>query len=280
VPQRLDGSRTLAQQVQTLVRESIRTTGATHSQLLAVGASWTGAGRGTSPVGDPADDPFDQLRKQSDVPVIIDNSINLSAIGERWRGLATGVSDFAFVSVGAGVGVGIVVSDELVRGAHLAAGDLANLPESLPSPGNRRRPQPVGAMDASALLGYAQGLRWKDGPPDAIGDIFARLDNEPSARRVIEAQAARIAFGIATICAVLDPELVVLGGGIGSFPQLLEPVREATGTLMTHPVRIESSLLRDQAALYGALAAALRDAHDQLFRRGTGLLPISRRSTG
>jgi predicted NBD/HSP70 family sugar kinase len=265
VKQRTDGGRTLAEQVHTVVREAVRATGATHSQLLAIGASRMRTSQ--SPQSDEAsEDPFEQLRERSDVPVLIDHSINLSAIGEKWRGLASGVSDFAFVSVGASVGVGIVMSDELVRGAHLTAGNVASLPESRSSP--KRRPGSSGAMDAASLLEEARGLRWAGDPPDSIADIFARLDTEPSARKLLKAEAERIAFAVATICAVVDPELIVLGGGIGSFPELLEPVREATRALMGHPARIESSLLRDQAALYGALAAALSDAHDQLFRRG------------
>jgi predicted NBD/HSP70 family sugar kinase len=268
VPHRLDGGRTLAQQVQTLVREMARTIGATHSHLLAIGASAT-----PSALAQPAeDDPFSLLRQRSDVPVLVDNSVNLSAVGEKWRGFATEVSDFAFVSVGAGVGVGIVVADELVRGAHRAAGNIGSLPAVLKSPNNSGAFVPIGAMDAASVLEEAALLRWKDGAPKSIADLFARLDSEPSARRVVLALAGRVAFVVASICAMLDPELVVLGGGIGSLPQLLDPVRAAVADLLTHPVPIESSLLHDEAALYGALASGLRDARDQLFRRGTRLI--------
>jgi predicted NBD/HSP70 family sugar kinase len=245
-----------------------RTIGATHSHLLAIGASAT-----PSALAQPAeDDPFSLLRQRSDVPVLVDNSVNLSAVGEKWRGFATEVSDFAFVSVGAGVGVGIVVADELVRGAHRAAGNIGSLPAVLKSSNNSDAFVPIGAMDAASVLEEAALLRWKDGAPESIADLFARLDAEPSARRVVLALAGRVAFVVASICAMLDPELVVLGGGIGSLPQLLDPVRAAVADLLTHPVPIESSLLHDEAALYGALASGLRDARDQLFRRGTRLI--------
>ena len=204
--------------------------------------------------------------------VLVDNSVNLSAVGEKWRGFATEVSDFAFVSVGAGVGVGIVVADELVRGAHRAAGNIASLPVVLKPSTSAGTFGPIGAMDAASLLEEATRLHWEHGPPACIADLFARLDSEPSARRLVDAQARRMAFVVASICAMLDPELVVLGGGIGSLPELLEPVRAAASALIAHPVPIESSLLHDEAALYGALASGLRDARDQLFRRGTRLI--------
>jgi predicted NBD/HSP70 family sugar kinase len=69
---------------------------------------------------------------------------------------------------------------------------------------------------------------------------------------------------------VLDPALVVLGGGIGSNPALLRPVRETVAALVPLTARIETSSLRERSALYGALAIALREAREHLFRQGRG----------
>jgi predicted NBD/HSP70 family sugar kinase len=302
--QTTDGGRSLAHQINALVRETIRTAGATHTQLLAVGASvlkpergGPGAGGGPGPARPDAArpdaagpdafgagtlgadtlgadafgrraDPLGLLRDQLDVPVLVDSSINLSAVGEKWRGLAAGVSDFVFVSVGASVGTGLVVGDQLVRGAHLAAGNIAALPGSPAGLlGERSGRTPLESMGARALVEQAARFPWAGEVPRTIAEIFDRLEADPSALEVLHAEAARIAFAIATVCAIVDPELVVLGGGIGSYPQLLGPVRELSAAQVPHAVRIESSLLGDQAALYGALAVALRDAREQLFRR-------------
>jgi predicted NBD/HSP70 family sugar kinase len=72
------------------------------------------------------------------------------------------------------------------------------------------------------------------------------------------------------VCAILDPELVVLGGGIGSSPLLLSPVRGAAAALVPLTARIERSLLGDQAALRGAIAFALHAARSQLIPPGGG----------
>jgi predicted NBD/HSP70 family sugar kinase len=275
--QATDGGRSLAHQINALVRETIRTAGATHTQLLAVGASVLKperGGPGGPDTGGPDTfgrraDPLGLLRDQLDVPVLVDSSINLSAVGEKWRGLAAGVSDFVFVSVGASVGTGLVVGDQLVRGAHLAAGNIAALPGSPAGLlGERSGRTPLESMGARALVEQAARFPWAGEVPRTIAEIFDRLEADPSALEVLHAEAARIAFAIATVCAIVDPELVVLGGGIGSYPQLLGPVRELSAAQVPHAVRIESSLLGDQAALYGALAVALRDAREQLFRRG------------
>ncbi len=69
--------------------------------------------------------PFaDELRERLDLPVVLENDINLAAVGERWRGAARGVDDFVFLSVGTGMGAGLVLGGELHRGRNGAAGEI------------------------------------------------------------------------------------------------------------------------------------------------------------
>jgi predicted NBD/HSP70 family sugar kinase len=70
---------------------------------------------------------------------------------------------------------------------------------------------------------------------------------------------------IATVCAILDPELVVLGGGIGASPLLLRPVRGSAAALVPITARVETSLLGERAALQGAIAVALHAARTTLL---------------
>src|ERR1700744_3097587 len=73
-------------------------------------------------------DPLSAIRSRFDVPALIENDVNVAAFAESWRGLARGVSTFAFVWVGTGVGVGLIMDGRLVRGAPGAAGQQAYLP--------------------------------------------------------------------------------------------------------------------------------------------------------
>jgi predicted NBD/HSP70 family sugar kinase len=75
-------------------------------------------------------------------------------------------------------------------------------------------------------------------------------------------------MAIAIVCAVMDPALVVLGGGIGSNPMLLSSVRGVAASLLPITARIEATALGDRAALRGALASALRAARDRLLAPG------------
>ena len=60
--------------------------------------------------------------------MLVDNNVNLAAVGEKWFGLARGVSTLVYIAIGAGIGMGIIIDDELVRGAHGAAGEIGYLP--------------------------------------------------------------------------------------------------------------------------------------------------------
>jgi predicted NBD/HSP70 family sugar kinase len=90
---------------------------------------------------------------------------------------------------------------------------------------------------------------------------------DAAAREVVEATGRHIGLAIASACAVLDPELVVLGGPVGGAPAMLGPVRAAAGRLVALPIRIETSVLGERASLEGALALALREARGRLFAR-------------
>ena len=142
-------------------------------------------------------------------------------------GLARGVSTMVFVSVGAGIGMGIVIDDEVVRGAHGAAGEIGYLPPAGDPFDPRHRlhgglEDEIGAAGIVAAFNAGRARR-----PRAVlrtRGVRARAhQGNAAARAVVDHVAARLGTAIAAVCAILDPELVVLGGGIGSNPLLLSP---------------------------------------------------------
>ena len=96
----------------------------------------------------------------------------------------------------------------------------------------------------------------------------AAAEGDARAKRVVRGEADRIALTVAAVAAVLDPELVILGGGIGANGELLlDPVRERLADVSPFRPRVEASLLREEATLYGSVSMALAAAHEQLFDR-------------
>jgi predicted NBD/HSP70 family sugar kinase len=91
------------------------------------------------------------------------------------------------------------------------------------------------------------------------------------AAQVVRTEAGRIALTIATIVPVVDPELVVLGGGIGrNGDLLLEPVVQELRSLSRFHPRVEVSALGEDGPVLGAVAIALQEAQDRLFARASG----------
>jgi predicted NBD/HSP70 family sugar kinase len=197
------------------------------------------------------------------VKVALDNDINLAAVGERWAGVARGVDDFAFLSVGTGTGVGLVRGGELHRGTHGAAGEID---WSLAGTGVDLDPSAAGVSVLAAEVGWPGGVDGSTPPYDAREIFTAARRGEPLARTIVDRVAHRIAAHIAPIAAVADPELVVLGGGLGmNGDLLLEPVRTLLREWLPYPPRVEISSLGESAVLMGAVATGLQSALDNVF---------------
>jgi predicted NBD/HSP70 family sugar kinase len=205
-----------------------------------------------------------ELREQFGMEVTIENDVNLAAVGERWAGVARGVDDFAFLSIGTGMGMGLVLGGELHRGSHGAAGEvdwaLAGVADEVDPSGD-------GTAALAARLAPEGVAGTTLAPPyDARAIFAAARRGDPLGRMVVEEVARRIAAHITPIAAVADPALVVLGGGLGANGDLLlTPVRRLLAAWIPYPPRVEISSLGDAAVLMGALAVGLRSALDNVF---------------
>ncbi len=198
-----------------------------------------------------------------------ENDVNLAALGEQWLGLGKGVANFVYLHVGTGVGAGLVLRGELYRGQTGSAGEVGYVPigGDPRQPALRRR----GALDADAgdsgLVATARRLGMAE-PVSARAVFAAARRGDPLALRVVAVEAGRIALGVAAIVPIVDPELVILGGGIGrNGDLLLEPVTRGVREISPFPVRIEISPLGEEATVLGAVWMALQAAQELLFTR-------------
>jgi predicted NBD/HSP70 family sugar kinase/DNA-binding CsgD family transcriptional regulator len=196
------------------------------------------------------------------LPVSLENDINLAALGEQWKGIARGVDDFAFLSIGTGLGSGIVLRGEIHRGHNGAAGEL-----DYARAGHDDFDPCASAFSALAAKAAAASRDTVLAPPyDAPAVFAAARRNDAVAKSVVAEEARRIALHIAPIAAVADVGLVVLGGGIGANADLLlEPVRSLLAGWLPYPPRVEVSSLGEAAALAGALALGRQAALDNVF---------------
>jgi predicted NBD/HSP70 family sugar kinase len=177
-------------------------------------------------------------------PLLVDNDVNLAALAEHRTGRASGATSFAYVYVGGGLGVGLYIGDQLIRGAHGLAGEIGYLPGAL---------SPTIAGDLAA-----SGLGRSDAPSNDVAALLELLDRTDD--KALGALSAAVGRAIISVAAVVDPDVVLLGGPVGTHPALLLRVREVIAGAFPGPTRVDHGTLGPDAPLHGALQSAIEHA--------------------
>ncbi|MDC2954646.1 ROK family transcriptional regulator [Streptomyces gilvifuscus] len=206
---------------------------------------------------------FDRMRAELGVPLEVHNDANLAALGEYTYGVGAGSRLFAYILIGTGLGMGVVGDGRLFTGAHGLAGEIG----FLPWPGQQKPARLEDAVSGVAVVEAARRFGMS-GQLTAKAVFDAARQGNDSAVRAVRLEGERIAYTVAAAAAVLDPDLVVLGGGVGhSVDLLLQPVRDNLRVLTPLRPRIAPSRLGEDAVLLGAVATALDTARDVVFER-------------
>src|SRR4051812_26288465 len=204
------------------------------------------------------------LRRLLGEGTTIENDVDAAAVAERDHGAGREFSTFALVSVGTGIGMGLVLDGELHRGAHGAAGEIAFLPLAdgeVDRRDARRRGALESAVSSAAVVRAARraGTRRRS----ARSVFAAAAAGDERAREIVSGEAALVARALGAIVAVIDPELIVLGGGIGRAPGFAEKVRTRLAELSPVVPEVRPSALGEDAVVDGCLAVG----GDQLWER-------------
>jgi predicted NBD/HSP70 family sugar kinase len=219
---------------------------------------------------------LEALRKRLGQSFTVENDTNLAALGEQAHGRGRGVANFVLVSIGTGVGMGIVIDGQLYRGARGAAGEIGYLPlgegDPVAKPAAARRRgmlESVAAADGIVATAHRLGM---GGRVTAKQVFEAARQGERKALAAVRIEAEHLARAVAAVSAVLDPELVILAGGIGRNGDLLIPPMAAglRQLLRSELPAIEVSALGDDAVVLGALATALSVARQRVLAKATG----------
>ncbi len=222
-----------------------------------------------------------ELDREFRAPIFMENDANMAAIGEHWRGVARGVDNFVFIALGTGIGSGIFTDGKLYRGHGGWAGELFRMNVDW-----QRWAEDFG--DTGHLESYVAGLgiaaeghkaldstrSAQEGglaqERDAYFVFEAFRQGNQQARAVLEKSFTMLGVGIANVIAVLDPDLIVLGGGIAKgAPQfMLDTVNKVVRSIqkdITPPIKL--SELEDKAQTFGAVHSALTLARRAIVRQ-------------
>jgi predicted NBD/HSP70 family sugar kinase len=207
------------------------------------------------------------LREAFGPGLAVENDVDAEALAERAHGHGQDADSFAFVHVGSGIGMGLVIDGKLHRGAHGVAGEIAFLPLADDQEVDRGEARRRGVLEAvaaaSAVVRQARraGIR---GPVSArrVFEVAARGDARASA--VVAEEARLVACAICCVIAVADPQLIVLGGGIGQAPGFAEAVTQSLRAVAPVLPEVKVSALGTDAVVDGCLAEGTGLAWRQL----------------
>jgi glucokinase len=216
-----------------------------------------------------------RLAMKTETPLVLDSDRSAYVLGEQWCGAARGKKDVVFLAVGTGIGAGILSGGRLIRGSRDIAGavgwfgldprfksEYASMGcfEAEASGGSigRKARELLAAGEPSSMLAIARGRIERI---TALTVVESARTGDPLARHILDTAIVFLAMGVANIVSILNPEMVVLGGGLFQAADLLlEPVRRQfkkwAQPLAAKKVRIEFSVLGENAGLYGAAKLA------------------------
>jgi glucokinase len=205
------------------------------------------------------------------LPVVVDNDVNLAVLGEQWFGAGRGVNNLLLLAIGTGMGAGLIIDGVIYRGHNEAAGEVGYFLPEVGALGKQY--DQFGAMEsiisgtgiAERAKRLLNGIKSED-ELDSLtaGEVFdAARKGESWAIQIVDETADYLSMVIADISTLLDPELIVLSGGVSNSTDLLiEPILKRLDSVIQHIPRLEVSTLGAKATVMGAISLILHLTKD------------------
>jgi glucokinase len=218
----------------------------------------------------------DMMREALGLPVFVDNDVNAAILAEHRFGAARGVENAVMISLGTGIGGGLVLGGEVYRGTVGAASELGHTVVDLDGPrcqGNCPNRGCIEAVASGTALGRVGREAAERAPESALGALLAQrgeidgkavtdaaLDGDRTARDVVALIGRRLGVAFSSFANIFDPEVIVVGGGVIEVGELLlQPAREELRARALHPMnatRVVAAELGDEAGVVGAATLA------------------------
>jgi len=209
-----------------------------------------------------------RLAERYNLPIIVDNDVNLAALGELWFGAGQNTQNMVLVAIGTGIGAGIIIDGALYRGANESSGEIGNMIPGREFLGKDYRN--FGALESVAsgtgIAERARAVLKSERDPAELEnlvseDVFeAARHGQQWAWNIIYETVDFLAVAIANLATSFDPELIVLGGGVSQSADLLiEPILKRIKESLPTPPKLVVSSLGLRAAVMGAITNILHN---------------------
>ena len=213
----------------------------------------------------------ERLNERFHLPVILDNDVNLSALGEMWFGVGQNCTNLVLMIVGSGIGAGVIIDGSVYRGSHLTAGEIGFLLPDRTHLGVRR--EGIGALESLAsgasIATRAREVLQASLPAEKLAalsaeDVFnAFRRGEEWSRPIIADTVDYLAQTVAALTVCYDPEMIVLSGGVArSADLLIEPIYQRIEGVIPIRPQLVASNLGQRAAVLGTIIETLYNTAD------------------
>jgi predicted NBD/HSP70 family sugar kinase len=214
---------------------------------------------------------LEKLESALDIPVIVENDVNLAVLGENWFGIGEGVNNLVMISVGTGIGSGIILDGKLHRGFRDSSGEIGYL---LPGVQYLDNQYPgFGALESLASCSGITDRAIKALKSTATHFDISKVDaqfvfdqareGQTWAKNIVNETVDFLSLAIANISVCFDPELIIIGGGIaGSIDMLIAPIQKRLMNVIPFVPKLEGSRLMNNAPLLGAVVRVFQKCED------------------
>lgn len=260
-------------QMQKLIEAALSKSNIAHSQLkcIALGIPGIRDPQSGNAVLAPFADQLDlnalveMLEKEYSTTVLVENSVNCGIIGEKWQGVAQCYENILYISYGVGIGAGVILNNELFRGASGAAGEIGYMVsgrELLQEPFNA-----CGALEQAISGGVIQNILKERGRESELANILQGKAKDEFGDRLLESIVQTVGIVMINMTAMLNPQVIVIGGGFGDLlAEHSTPIWEKMlHRHVPYVPQILRSKLHSYANVLGAVAIAMRYINDNCF---------------
>ncbi|MCL6797868.1 MULTISPECIES: ROK family protein [Bacillus] len=209
------------------------------------------------------------LEEKTSLRVEVENDANCAALAEKFSGHAKECDSFICMTLGTGVGGGIFAGGELVRGASFRGGEFGMMLTET------ENGQFTTLNSSASTAGLIRSYKEQQGIPQSQQidgqEIFEKAKHDPAIEKMIDQWYKRIAIGIYNVATVLNPEKILIGGGVSARPDLIPNIEKHLHTLHAWKniqVTLETCYYFNQAGMMGALYHFLiKEGHHRTIKK-------------
>ncbi|MEN2984508.1 MAG: ROK family transcriptional regulator [Dictyoglomaceae bacterium] len=196
--------------------------------------------------------------------VILERDVNMAVLGEYWKGAGRGKENIVYITISTGIGAGIIINGKIYEGKNKFAGEIGYMSIDDPNyiyPGVLNTP--FGSLEwNSSWSGIQKRLQQLGKSYKTIEEIFENYEKDKELKEIIDISAENLARAIVNVTTVLAPEIIIIGGILGRYLDILLPKMEK---IFEHylpvDINIVSSPLGNNAVIWGSIYKALNIYH-------------------